>query len=319
MKIVVLDGKMLAADDNPWTELSDLGKAEVYDYSSAQEIVQRAQGAAILVVNKAPLSAEVIAQLPELRFITVTATGYDCVDIAAARQRSIPVANVPEYGTDSVAQFTMALLLELCHRVGLHAEAVAHGEWGRIPDFCFWKTPQVELVGLTMGIVGVGRIGRRVAELAHAFGMHVLGHSLDQREPPPLPRFAWAEFDDLLRRSDVLSLHCPLTEATIGLINRRTLRSTKPGVFLINAARGSLIVESDVAEALNAGHIGGAALDVVSSEPIRPDNPLLGARNCLLTPHIAWASRAARVRLLKVTLANIASFLAGRSTNVVNG
>lgn len=318
MKIVVLDGKTLAADDNPWSDLRNLGEVEIYDRSTKQQVQERSRGASILVVNKARLSADAIAQLPDLRFITVTATGFDCVDVAAARQHNVLVANVPEYGTDSVAQFTMALLLELCHRVGLHADAVCAGEWQGAHDFCFWKTPQVELAGLTMGIIGLGRIGRRVAELAHAFGMNVLAHAPSRDRPPLLTRFAWVDLDDLLGRSDVISLHCPLTETTIGLINSQRLSAVKPGALLINTARGGLIIERDLAEALNRGHIAGAALDVVSAEPIRPDNPLLAARNCLLTPHIAWASQAARRRLLRATVQNISDFLAGRPGNLVN-
>ncbi|MBM4070469.1 MAG: D-2-hydroxyacid dehydrogenase [Planctomycetes bacterium] len=318
MKIVVLDGKTLAADDNPWTDLLSLGTVEIHDRGTEEQTLERAQGAGILVVNKARITSDIIAQLPDLRFIAVTATGYDCVAIDAARRRHIPVANVPEYGTDSVAQFTMALLLELCHRAGLHAEAVAAGEWSRTPDFCFWKTPQVELAGLTIGIVGLGRIGRRVAELSHAFGMNVLATALRPDRPPLLTRFDWATLDDLLMCSDVISLHCPLTDTTAGLINSQRLHAVKRGAFLINTARGGLIVESDVADALNQGQLGGAALDVVALEPIEPDNPLITARRCLLTPHIAWASQAARRRLLTATVQNIQDFLAGRPSNVVN-
>jgi glycerate dehydrogenase len=225
---------------------------------------------------------------------------------------------VPEYGTDSVAQFVFALILELCHRVGLHADSVRAGEWSRSPDWCFWKTPQLELSGKTLGIVGFGRIGRRVGELAHAFGMAVLatGHSL--AAPPAYQPFAWVGLDELLTRADVISLHCPLTAQTAGLVNRDRLQLVKPGAFLINTSRGGLVVEADLAEALNGGTLAAAAVDVVSREPIRADNPLLSARNCLLTPHIAWATREARRRLLDATVSNVASFLAGQPTNVVN-
>jgi glycerate dehydrogenase len=319
MKIVVLDGYTLAADGNSWDALRALGDVEIHDRSSPGEVAERARGAAVLITNKARIPAAVIDNSPGLRFIAVSATGYDCVDVAAASRRGIPVSNVPEYGTDSVAQHTLALLLELCHHVGRHAEAVRDGEWTRSPDFCFWKTPLAELVGKTMGVVGFGRIGRRVGELAHAFGMAVLAHSRSRSEPPVYQPFAWADLDELFSRADVISLHCPLTPETAGLVNRERLRRVRPGAFLINTARGGLVAEPDLAEALNEGRLAGAAVDVVTEEPIRPDNPLLAARNCLVTPHLAWATREARRRLLEATVANVAGFLAGRPTNVVNG
>jgi glycerate dehydrogenase len=318
MRIVVLDGHTLAADGNSWAALEPLGEVEVHDRSTPDEVVARARGAAILVTNKARVWADVIDLSPGLRFIAVSATGFDCVDVAAARRRGIPVSNVPEYGTDSVAQLTFALLLELCHRAGLHADAVRAGEWARSPDFCFWKAPQVELAGKTVGLVGFGRIGRRVGEIAHAFGMAVLAHGRSRPAPPNYGPFAWADLDELFARADVISLHCPLTVETAGLVNRERLRLVRPSAFLLNTARGGLVVEEDLAEALNAGRLAGAAVDVVSREPIRPDDPLLTARNCLITPHIAWATREARRRLLQATVANVANFLAGRPTNVVN-
>jgi glycerate dehydrogenase len=318
MKIVVLDGDTLAADGNSWAALGQLGEVEIHGRSSAEEVRERAQAAAVLITNKAPVRAEVVAQAPHLRFIAVSATGYDCVDVEAARRRGIPVANVPEYGTDSVAQLAFALLLELCHHVGQHAGAVRAGEWSRAADFCFWKTPLIELAGKTLGVVGFGRIGRRVGELAHAFGMAVLAHSRSRCSPPAYRPFAWAELDELFTQSDVISLHCPLTAQTAGLVDRRRLRLCKPGALLVNTARGGLVGEEDLAEALSEGRLAGAAVDVVSQEPIRPDNPLLRARNCLMTPHIAWATREARRRLLEATVANVAAFLAGRPTNVVN-
>jgi glycerate dehydrogenase len=315
VKIVVLDGHTLGADGNSWGALADLGEVEVHERCSPEEVPARARTAAVLITNKAPVRAVVIEQSPDLRLIAVSATGFDCVDAVAARRRGIPVANVPEYGTDSVAQFTFALLLELCHRAGLHADAVRAGDWARSPDFCFWRTPQVELAGKTLGLVGCGRIGRRVADLGRAFGMAVLAHGRSQLLPPGCEP---AGLDELFARSDVISLHCPLTPDTAGLVNRRRLLLVKPSAFLINTARGGLVVEADLAEALNDGRLAGAAVDVVSQEPIRPDNPLLTARNCLITPHIAWASREARRRLLRATIANVANFLAGRPTNVVN-
>jgi glycerate dehydrogenase len=318
MKIVVLDGRTLSADGNSWEALAKLGEVEVHDRSSADEVLARSRPASVLVTNKAPVPAAVIEQAPALRFIAVSATGYDCVDVAAARRRGIPVSHVPEYGTDSVAQFTFALLLELCHQVGLHDQAVRAGEWSRSAEFCFWKTPQTELAGKTLGVVGLGRIGRRVGELAHAFGMSVLAHGRRGASPPAYQPFTWVGLDELFARADVISLHCPLTPETAGLVNRDRLRLVKPTAFLINASRGGLVVEEDLAAALNEGRLAGAAVDVVSREPIRPDNPLLAARNCLITPHIAWTTREARRRLLDATVANVASFLAGRPTNVVN-
>ena len=318
MKIVVLDGRTLSADDNPWTALHRLGEVEIHDRSSADEVLSRSREATVLITNKAPVSARVIEQSPALRFIAVSATGFDCVQFGAARQRGILVANVPEYGTDSVAQFVFALLLEWCHHVGRHTESVRAGEWARSPEFCFWKSPLIELAGKTMGIVGFGRIGRRVGELAHAFGMDVLAHSRSHSGPPPYQPFAWVSVDDLFRQADVVSLHCPLTPETSGFVHRDRLRLMKPSAVLINTARGGLVVEEDLAAALDQGCLAGAAVDVVSREPIRPDNPLLTARNCLLTPHIAWATREARRRLLAATVANVANFLAGRPTNVVN-
>ena len=316
MKIVVLDAYTLGADGNSWAPLEQLGAVELHDRSTEAEVSARARAADVLITNKAPVRATAIAGAERLRFIAVSATGFDCVDTAAARQRGIPVANVPEYGTPSVAQFVFALLLEVCHRVGLHAAAVQAGEWARSPDFCFWKTPQVELSGKCMGVVGCGRIGRRVGAVAHALGMSVL--AAGRSAAPEYPPFVRVGLDELFARADVISLHCPLTPQTAGLVNHERLRLVKPGAILINTARGGLVVEEDLAEALNAGRLGAAAVDVVGREPIRPDNPLLMARNCVITPHIAWATREARRRLLETTVANVAAFLAGRPTNVVN-
>jgi glycerate dehydrogenase len=318
MKIVVLDGYTLGADGNTWDALGALGEVEIFDRSSPAEVGERSRAAAVLVTNKALVPAEVIEQAPLLRLIAVSATGFDCVDAAAARLRGVLVANVPEYGTDSVAQLAFALLLELCHYTGLHADAVRAGEWARSPDFCFWKRPLIELAGKTLGVIGFGRIGRRVGELAHAFGMAVLAHGRSRRPNPEYQPFAWADLDELFARSDVISLHCPLTAETAGLVNRERLRQVRREALLINTARGGLVVEEDLAEALNEGRLAGTAVDVVSREPIRADNPLLTARNCLITPHVAWATREARRRLLDATVANVANFLAGRPTNIVN-
>jgi glycerate dehydrogenase len=318
VKIVVLDGHTLRLDGDPWSPLAEQGEVVVYEHSSDEEVLARARDATVLITNKAAVTGAVIAQAPALRFIAVTATGYDCVDLAAAHKRGILVANVPEYGTASVAQFVFALLLELCHHVALHDQAVRAGEWTKAGEFSFWKTPLIELAGKTLGIVGFGRIGRRVGELAHAFGMKVLAQDQVQTAPPAYQPFAWANLDTLFREADIITLHCPLTPQTTGMINRQRLQQVKPVAFLINASRGGLLVEEDLADALNTGRLAGAAVDVAVHEPIPPESPLLRARNCLITPHIAWATNEARRRLLEATIANIKSFLSGRPTNVVN-
>jgi glycerate dehydrogenase len=318
MKIVVLDGRPLAENRAAWTGLDKLGSVEFHLYSAPEDVADRVRGAGVVVTNKAPISAKLIEELPELRFITLTATGFDCVDVAAARRRGIPVSNVPVYGTQSVAQFVFAVLLELCQHVAQHAEAVNAGEWTSQPDFSLRKTPLIELAGKTMGIVGFGRIGRRVSELAQAFGMSILAYDLFAPMSSEEGPVKWCELDELFARADVISLHCPLTPQTAGLINRERLRLVKPSAFLINTARGALVVEADLADALNAGRLAGAAVDVVSQEPVRPENPLFGVRNCLITPHIAWATTEARARLMDATVANVAGFLAGQPINVVN-
>jgi glycerate dehydrogenase len=320
MKIVVLDGQTMGMSADAWDGLRQLGEVEIYDQTSPDEVLERARTAGVLITNKAPISAALMAQAPELRFITMLATGFDPVDVAAARSRGIPVSNVPEYGTESVAQLTFALLLELCNQVALHAEAVRAGEWTRAPTFSFWKTPLFEMAGRTMGIIGFGRIGRSVGDVAHAFGMGVLAHDQPQFQvnPPAYQPFAWATLDELFSRADVISLHCPLTPENRGLVNRKRLRLVKPTAYVLNTARGPLVVEEDLAEALNEGRLAGAGLDVVAREPIEPDNVLLTARNCLVTPHIAWATVEARQRLLETAVANVANFLAGKPTNVVN-
>jgi len=313
--IVVLDGFTLNPGDNPWDAVAAQASLTVYDRTAEPLVVARARPADILLTNKTPLAAAALAQLPALRFIGVLATGYNIVDVVAARHRGIPVSNVPEYGTDSVAQHVFALLLELCHRVGEHNGAVHAGEWTASPDFCFWKAPPIELAGLTMGIIGCGRIGRRVAAMATAFGMRVIAAGHVQTPGDGVER---AGVDAVFARSDVVSLHCPLTPENTGFVNRELLHRMKPTAFFINTARGGLVDEAALAAALNAGELAGAAIDVVSVEPLRVDNPLLDARNCIITPHLAWASLAARRRLMTQTARNIAAFLSGRPINVVN-
>jgi glycerate dehydrogenase len=319
MRIVVLDGHTLNPGDNPWDDVAALGEFTVYARTPDAEILDRARDADILLTNKTPLSAETLARLPRLRFIAVLATGYNVVDVAAARRRHIPVSNVPEYSTDSVAQFTFALLLELCHHAGLHDRSVKSGEWTDSIDFSYWETPLVELAGRTMGIVGFGRIGRRVGQLAHAFRMPVLASDPRPVDPPDYRPFDWAELDDLFAAADVVTLHCPQTPDNVGMVDADLLGKMKEEAFLINAARGGLVVECDLADALNRGRIAGAAVDVVATEPIPADSPLLTAKNIVITPHIAWASLAARRRLMKTTADNVAAFLQGSPIHVVNG
>ena len=316
-RIVVLDGYTLNPGDLSWDGLRALGEVVLYDRTPPEAIVERAAGAAIVLTNKTPLSAETLAQLPALRYIGVLATGYNIVDTAAARARGIPVTNVPTYGTASVAQFAFALLLELCHHVGAHS-AAAPQDWPRSADWCYWRSPLVELAGKTLGIVGFGRIGRQTAKIGDAMGMRIIAHDAVRTNPPEYEGFAWAEVDDLFRQADVISLHCPLTPETKDLVNRERLARMKPSAFLINTARGPLIHERDLADALEAGTIAGAALDVLPVEPPVNGSPLLGARNCIVTPHIAWATGAARARLLDTVVDNIAAFQKGSPVNVVN-
>lgn len=321
MRIVVLDGRTLNPGDLSWDEIAALGTLEVYDRSSDAEIVPRARGAEIVLTNKTHLSAGTLTQLPELRFIAVLATGYDVVDVAAARARRIPVSNVPEYGTDSVAQHTLALLLELANAVGEHHRAVQEGEWSRSPDFCFWRSAPVELAGKSCGLIGFGRIGRRVGALAHALGMRVLVARRADTAAPYAPArypFETRPLDAFLAEADVVSLHCPLTPETHGFVDASFLGRMKRAAYLINTSRGALIDEPALAEALRSGRIAGAALDVVSREPIPPDHPLLGVPRCILTPHLAWASAAARRRLMATTAENVRAFLRGTPIHVVN-
>jgi glycerate dehydrogenase len=308
MNIVVLDGYTLNPGDLSWDALRELGSCEIYDRSAPDEIVPRSTSAEIVLTNKVKLNGEYMSSVSTLKYIGVTATGYNIVDVAAARERKVIVTNVPTYGTQSVAQMTFALLLELTQHVGHHAQTVREGRWTRSPDFCYWDYPLIELDGLTLGVIGFGRIGKMVGQLAEAFGMKVLTYSRKQ----PV-----AEMETLFRRSDIISLHCPLTPQTEHLVNEKRLAWMKPTAFLLNTSRGPLIDESALAKALNEGRIAGAGLDVLAVEPPTADNPLLRAKNCLITPHIAWATRAARSRLMEAVVENVRAFLAGESKNVV--
>jgi glycerate dehydrogenase len=317
MKITILDGYCLNPGDQSWDALRKFGDVEVFDRTMVDEAAHRAAGAAMVLVNKTPLPDYVLRRLPELKYVGVLATGYNVVDVEAAKRQGITVTNIPTYGTASVAQFVFALLLELCHNVRLHADATRAGEWSRNPDWCFWKTPLTELADKTMGIVGFGRIGRHTGRIADALGMRVIAHDTNQTDAPPYKDFRWAAFEELLRDADVVSLHSPLFPETRGMINARTLALMKPTSILINTSRGPLVVDRDLADALNHERLAGAAVDVLSEEPPLPTNPLLSARNCLVTPHIAWATREARARLLDIAVANVAAFLSGTPENVI--
>jgi glycerate dehydrogenase len=317
MKIVVLDGYTLNPGDLDWTPLKSWGDVTLHDRTALAEIIPRALGAEVILTNKTPLDHTTLQHLPGLRYVGVLATGYNVVDAKAARDLGVVVTNVPSYGTRSVAQHVMALLLELTQHTGSHAVAVRGGQWTTCPDFCFWDHPLVELDGLTLGVVGFGRIGQATAALAAAFGMSVIA-TTRQGAADPAPGVRGVDLETLLAESDVVSLHCPLTPATTGLINASRLARMKPTAFLINTSRGGLVDEADLATALNRGQLAGAGLDVLSVEPPTPDNPLLTAKNCLITPHIAWATHAARGRLLDVAVKNVAAFIRGQPVNVVN-
>ncbi len=316
MKIVILDGYTLNPGDLDWSALAALGELTVYDRTPPELTVERTAGASIVLTNKTPLPRPVIEALPDLKFIGVLATGYNVVDVASAKERGIPVTNVPGYGAPAVAQHVFALLLELTQRTGLHSDSVRAGEWARSVDWCYWRTPLVELSGLTMGVVGYGAIGRAVARIAQAFGMKVIAATRTPRADESGVTFT--SVDDLFGRADVVSLHCPLTPETEGLVNAARLATMKPAAFLINTGRGPLIVEQDLADALRNAVIAGAAVDVLSTEPPAADNPLLTAPHCLITPHLAWAARASRQRLMDAVVENVRAFLAGAPVNVVN-
>jgi glycerate dehydrogenase len=316
MNIVVLDGHTLNPGDLSWDELRALAPCDIHDRTAPEQLHARAKYADVLITNKAPLRREHFVELPKLKYIGVTATGYNVVDVEAARERGIVVTNVPTYGTRSVAQMTFALLLELTQHVGHHSRRVAEGAWSAQVDWCFWERPLIELEDLTLGIVGLGRIGRAVAELALAFGMNV--QTATRSQPTGLPHgVRVVALEELFRTSDVVSLHCQLTPETHKLVNAERLALMKPTAFLLNTSRGPLIDELALADALNADRLAGAALDVLSVEPPPAGNPLLTAKNCLITPHIAWATRAARARLLRIAVENVRAFLAGRPVNVV--
>lgn len=318
MKLVVLDGYTLNPGDLNWDGIKEFGDLQVHDRTPESQIVERCQGAEIIFTNKTPLREAILAQLPDLKYIGVLATGYNVVDVDYAKKRGVLVANVPGYGTASVVQMTFALLLELCQHVQSHSDSVFEGEWSRSLDFCYWKHPLVELEGKTLGIIGFGSIGQKVADVAGAFGMNVIGQSRRQSDQTHRKNFRWAGLNELLSESDVVSIHCPLFPETQGLINKETLKLMKSSAFFLNTSRGPLMVDQDLADALNAGVIAGAGIDVLSVEPPSANNPLFRAKNCLITPHIAWATIEARSRLMGIAENNLSSFLNGNPVNIVN-
>lgn len=317
MKIVILDGYTVNPGDLDWQPVRNLGECTFFDRTTPKEMTERIRDADIVLTNKAKLDRTTIASAPRLRYIGVMATGYDVVDVEAANARGIVVTNVPAYSTASTAQGTISLLLELTNHVGLHDRLVREGRWSQTPDFCFWEKPILELNGKTLGVVGWGKIGRSVATVAAALGMRILVASRSQRHEPSDPDLRFVSLADLLTQADVLTLHCALTNDTRGLINAETLRTMKRSALLLNTARGGLIVEKDLAAALNSNQIAGAALDVLTTEPPDGSSPLLSARNCILTPHHAWASANSRKRLIHQLAANISAFLSNRPVNVV--
>ena len=319
MNIVIVDGYTLNPGDLSWAGLEELGTVEIHDRSTTKELLGRSANADIILTNKAPISRDTIGKLPNLKFIGVTATGYNIVDTEAASERGIPVANVPAYGSTSVAQMTFAHILNLTQRVGHYAHEVDAQRWHECRDFCFWDYPLLELDGMTLGIVGYGSIGKQVAKIARAFGMDILANSPSLQPGTELePCIRAVGMDELFQKSDIVSLHCPLTEATHHLVNGKTLSLMKATAFLINTSRGQLIDEVALCAALEDGKIAGAGLDVLSSEPPVQDNPLIDSQNCFITPHISWATTAARARLLEICVENVKAFLDGNPVNVVN-
>lgn len=318
MKIVVLDGYTLNPGDLTWAGLEKFGNVVAYARTPSDEIIERISDAEIVFTNKTPLSKEVFTSCKGIKFVGVLATGYNIVDIAAAKEADVVVCNIPTYGTNSVSQFAIALLLEVCHHIGEHNRAVKNGEWAKNADWCFWKFPLIELAGKTMGVIGFGRIGQATAKIAQAMGMKILAY--DQYHNPLVENETckYVSLDELLESSDVITLHCPLLPSTEGIINKNTIGKMKNGVIIINDSRGGLIVEEDLRDALNSGKVAGAASDVVSTEPIEMDNKLLKAKNMIITPHIAWAAKESRQRLMDIAVSNLEAFLNGESINVVN-
>ncbi len=321
MKIVVLDGYCLNPGDLSWDGLNALGECTVYDRTSltnVEEVIERIGDAEVVYTNKTPMPREVFERCTNIRFVGVLATGYNVVDVDAAREKGIPVTNIPTYGTASVGQFAIALLLEICHHIGHHNQAVHEGKWEHNPDWCFWDYPLIELDGKTMGIIGYGRIGQSTGRIAQALGMKVLAYDSYRNPDLENENCRYGDLDEVLSSSDVIALHCPLFPETEGIVNKENIAKMKDGVIILNNSRGPLIVEEDLAEALNSGKVAAAGLDVVSTEPIKGDNPLLKAKNCIITPHISWAPKESRQRLMDIAVNNLKAYLEEKPVNVVN-
>lgn len=319
MKIVVLDGYTLNPGDISWEGMEAFGDLTVYDRTKAEDVAERIGDAEVVYTNKTPITKETLDACPNVKFIGVLATGYNIVDTAAAKEKGIPVSNIPTYGTAAVSQFAIGLLLELCHHIGEHSDAVKAGEWTSNPDWCFWKYPLVELDGKTMGIIGFGRIGQDTGKIAQALGMKVLAYDSFPKKELESETCHYADLDTVLGESDVIALHCPLFPDTEGIINKDTIAKMKDGVMIINNSRGPLIVEQDLRDALDSGKVAGAAVDVVSTEPIQMDNPLIGAKNVIITPHISWAPKEeSRQRLMDIAVDNLKCYVDGKPQNVVN-
>jgi len=320
MKIVVLDGYTLNPGDLDWGGIEQYGTCIIHERTdqAPQVVIDTIGDAEIVFTNKTLLPREVLEQVPSVKYIGVLATGFNVVDVKAATELGIVVTNIPTYGTAAVAQFSLALILELCHHIGSHSEAVKRGDWTKSQDFCFWNYPLIELAGKTMGCIGFGRIGQATARIAQAFGLKVLAYNRSQDPALVSEACQYASLDEVFAKSDFVSLHCPLTPETRNMINKDTIAKMKDGVMVINTSRGPLIAERDLADALESGKVAGAAVDVVSEEPIAADNPLLKAKNCLITPHIAWAPEESRKRLMDVAVDNLGAFLKGTPINVVN-
>lgn len=317
MKIVVLDSYTENPGDLSWDALSHLGELTVYDRTPQDQVIERIGNAEIVLVNKVQMTKEIIEQAAGVKYIGVLATGYNVVDVDVAKAKGITVTNIPTYGTDGVAQYAIALLLELCHRIGDHSNTVSAGDWTNNADWCYWNSPQMELAGKTLGIIGYGRIGQKVGAIASALGMNVLANDREKKQDTSAGA-KLVDLDQLFKESDVISLHCPLFPETEGIINKENIAKMKDGVYIINDSRGQLINEADLRDALNSGKVGGAAVDVVSTEPIKMDNPLLEAKNMIITPHMAWASREARSRLMDIAVENVEKFQQGTPVNVVS-
>lgn len=318
MKLVNLDGYTTNPGDLSWQWMNKYGEATVYERSAPELVLERAKDADILFVNKTPITREIIMQLPKLKYVGLQSTGFNIIDCDAAKKNGILVTNIPAYSTNAVAQLTFAFILELTNQVALHSRSVMEGEWCACPDFCYWKTPLMELHGKTLGIIGFGKIGQAVAEIAKAFGMNILAYSPTPKMPSAFPHVQFQPVETILRHADIVTLHCPLNASTEHMIDRNALLSMKPSAFLINTSRGPVINEADLADALNHEKIAGAALDVLETEPCKKDNPLLYAKNCLITPHIAWAGFETRARLMSLLEANLKAYLNGTPINVVN-